>query len=232
MICAIHQPNFFPWLGYFDKIRRAGVFIFLDDVQYTKHSWTNRVRLHTGNGEGWSTIPLPQSGLLQTSIKDVPLPAGDWRKKLKNRLQMSYGKAPFFPQYRDIVFHLVDYDTAYLADFNIHAVTTIAGWFELAQSTRFLRSSAMGITESSTERLISLTKAAGCDSYLTGGGAAGYQDDALMVQAGVEVLYQNFQHPVYLQKKEAPFIPGLSVLDYLFFCGNRFPLSQVGDYSV
>ena len=45
-ICAIHQPNFFPWLGYFDKTVRADIFVLLDDVQYQKTggNWTIECR--------------------------------------------------------------------------------------------------------------------------------------------------------------------------------------------
>ena len=64
ILVAIHQPNFFPWLGYFDKIRRADFFILLDDVQYPKTgagSWSNRVKVMI-NGEGrWLTAPVDRS---------------------------------------------------------------------------------------------------------------------------------------------------------------------------
>ncbi len=63
MICAIHQPNFFPWLGYFDKISRADVFVFLDVVDYPKSgssmsSWVNRVMLKVGSQKTWVRCPV------------------------------------------------------------------------------------------------------------------------------------------------------------------------------
>ena len=36
MIVAIHQPQYLPWLGYFDKMLKADVFCYLDTVQYKK----------------------------------------------------------------------------------------------------------------------------------------------------------------------------------------------------
>ena len=35
-VVAIHQPNFLPWLGWFDKLARADVMVLLDDVQFPK----------------------------------------------------------------------------------------------------------------------------------------------------------------------------------------------------
>src|SRR3546814_3690829 len=57
MIVAIHQPNYLPWLGYFHKIARADVFVFLDDVQFSKNGYTNRVRILGDGAARWLTIP-------------------------------------------------------------------------------------------------------------------------------------------------------------------------------
>ena len=58
MIVAIHQPNYAPWLGYFAKMARADVFVFLDDVQYTKNSYINRVQIDAGGTARWLTVPV------------------------------------------------------------------------------------------------------------------------------------------------------------------------------
>ena len=62
-LVAIHQPNFLPWLGYFDKLARADVFILLDTVQFPKKagSWMNRARLLVGGEPSWITVPVVRS---------------------------------------------------------------------------------------------------------------------------------------------------------------------------
>ena len=42
---AIHQPNFFPWMGYFHKIANCNTFVYLDDVQFSGGSVTGRAKI-------------------------------------------------------------------------------------------------------------------------------------------------------------------------------------------
>ena len=57
-VVAIHQPNYLPWLGYFAKISEADEFVFLDDVQYSKNSYTNRVKVLHADKPRWLTVPV------------------------------------------------------------------------------------------------------------------------------------------------------------------------------
>jgi hypothetical protein len=54
---AILQSNYIPWKGYFDVIKKSDLFIFHDDLQYTKGDWRNRNKIKTSNGLEWLTIP-------------------------------------------------------------------------------------------------------------------------------------------------------------------------------
>ncbi|MBU2027138.1 MAG: WbqC family protein, partial [Proteobacteria bacterium] len=58
MIVAVHQPQYLPWLGYFDKIDRADVFVLLDTVQFKKNEWQNRNRIKAAAGPQWLTVPV------------------------------------------------------------------------------------------------------------------------------------------------------------------------------
>ena len=47
MILATHQPQYLPWIGYFDKLDRANVFVLLDNVQYKKNG-KNKICYYDG----------------------------------------------------------------------------------------------------------------------------------------------------------------------------------------
>jgi hypothetical protein len=95
---VINQSNYLPWKGYFDLIHDADLFIFLDNVQYTKNDWRNRNRVKGANGSHWLTIPIGV-GRTRLQIDQVPLPDGSWRKKHWKTLTQCYSHAPFFSLY-------------------------------------------------------------------------------------------------------------------------------------
>jgi hypothetical protein len=219
-IVAIHQPNFFPWLGFFDKMRRVDVFVLMNNVQFPKKggSWMNRVRLLVSGKPSWITMPVKRDyhgfrGISEMEIDDsVP-----WRKKFVATLKANYSKALFFAETMDFLEPLIFFQTSSVSEFNIHAITAIAslaGWEE-----KLVLGSSLKSEGSATALLISMTKAAGGTAYLCGGGADGYQIDSLFEQALIELLYQNFTHPAYPQCGAEEFAEGLSVIDAMMNTG-------------
>jgi hypothetical protein len=216
MLCAIHQPNFFPWLGYFDKLRRSDCFVFLDDVAYPKSgsgtgSWCNRVHINIQGRKAWFGCQIRRVHGDQI-IKDVELADG-WRDRLVKTLAINYKRAPHYQQAMRILEPLLWHDARLLADFNINAILTIAAALEIRTPT--LRSSQLATSGRATERLISICRAAGADAYMCGGGADGYQEDDAFATAGIRLEYQNFAAPDYGS------ILGGSVIDFLMHQGPR-----------
>lgn len=218
---AIHQPNFFPWLGYFDKIIRSDAFVFLDDVQIQKTgaSWSNRVKMMVAEEPRWVTAPIQRdySGLCE--VREINfLDTGFWQKKLIKTLKANYGRHPFYEETIHVLEPLVTYTDLNLSNFNIHSIITIADRLGIKRD-KFKKSSDFDIGLTSNELLVSLTKIAGGNIYLSGGGSGAYQDDELFKKNGLLVEYQSFKHPVYRQKTHKVFHGGLSIVDALMNVG-------------
>jgi hypothetical protein len=220
-IVAIHQPNFFPWLGYFDKILRAHVFILLDDVQFSKTggTWVNRVRILVNGKAAWVTIPIVRSYHGVRKINEMEInDTTAWREKLLRTVQMNYARAPFFGQVFPLLKEWLGFSSKWLCEFNLNAIYGLINILELADTEVVLQSS-LHVDAKATDLLVELIKTVDGSTYLCGGGAEGYQEDEKFAQVGLSLEYQNFNHPPYVQKGVAEFVPGLSVLDALMHCG-------------
>lgn len=221
MICVILQPSYIPWRGYFDLIARADVFVFYDDVQYTRRDWRNRNRIKTPAGLQWLTIPVFNKGV-QTQhllIKDARICWDEpWSQNHWKSIQYSYNKAPFFDRYADALAQKYESHPEYLADFTIDLSLAISDCLGI-HGTRFIRSSEVqGVSGSKTDRLISLIQAIGADHYISGPAAKDYIEEDKFEQAGIGLEYIKYQYPEYPQLYP-PYDPQVSVLDLLFMVG-------------
>ena len=93
MIVAVHQPQYLPWLGYFDKIDRADVFVLLDTVQYKKNEWQNRNRIKTAAGPQWLTVPVTYR--FPQRIGEVAVNNRErWQHKQRQAILSNYRQGP------------------------------------------------------------------------------------------------------------------------------------------
>lgn len=220
-VVAIHQPNFFPWLGYFDKLARADVFVLLDHVQFQKKggNWANRVQLLTGGDRaGWVTAPVDRSYHGTRAISDIVIDdTRPWRQKLLKTIATSYGRAAHFDEVFPVLEELIGHPSARLAELNENAIRRLAAAIGLP-TRHLVLSSSVEPAGSATDLLIELVQAVDGDAYLSGGGAEGYLEPDKFEAAGIELRMQDFQHPVYPQGR-GEFVPGLSVIDPLLHLG-------------
>jgi GNAT superfamily N-acetyltransferase len=214
---AVHQPNYMPWLGYFHKIAQADVFIFLDDAEFSKNSFTNRNRIKTSQGILWLTIPVHVT--LGQKISEVRFADDTWPTKHLKTLRSAYGKAKFFGSVFPWVESLLNRgNSGSLSEFNIRAIKDIC--LELGIDSDFRKSSEFAIQSKGDDRLIDLARKVGATSYLSGRGGANYQDPEKFVKAGLDFAYTSFSQPIYEQLWGA-YVPNLSILDMLFNLGIR-----------
>jgi WbqC-like protein family len=213
------QPGYLPWLGFFDQMRRADVFVYYDDVQYDKHGWRNRNRVKSPKGPQWLTVPVRHHGLGQPCIIDVEIDSGaPWARKHVGTLKQFYAKSPFTRHYLPELEELLTRPWTRLVDLDIAVVALLAKWFGL--NPRIYRSSEQGIAGEQSERLLRLCEHFGATRYLSGSAARDYLDVGLFKGRGVDVAWQDYRHPEYPQQY-GDFVPYLSAIDLLLNCGEE-----------
>jgi hypothetical protein len=216
---VIHQPDYLPWLGFFDRLLRADLYIALDHAQFvsgTSRSWTHRDRIKTSAGAQWLSLSVRKAPL-GTPISEIRLsPERGWRDANLNLLRESYRAAPFFGEIFPRLEALYGGSQERLADMTLQSIALLGELLDVHIETRL--STAMSPQGASNEMLVDLLSKAGASRYLSGQGARAYFQPEPFARAGIEVAWQAFRHPVYPQL-HGDFVPMLSAIDILFNCG-------------
>ncbi|MBT6053524.1 MAG: WbqC family protein [Candidatus Scalindua sp.] len=213
MIITVHQPDFVPWLGFFDRWEKSDLYIVLDDVQFIRRGWYHRDKIKTQNGIKWITVPVHKKGRYHQTIKEVKIDHHEnWRQRHLETIQMAYKKAPNF----DIVYgrlsEIYNRDHDLLINFNMTLLRLCSKM--LGMNTPVVFASEFNVKSTGSRRLVDLVKSVEGKEYLTGSGSKDYLDEELFKQAGINVCWQKFEHPVY-KHLHGDFEKKLSVLDFL-----------------
>jgi hypothetical protein len=220
MIVTMHQPNFLPWAGFFYKMSKADLFVYADDLGFSRGSYTQRVKIKSRTGPRWLTLPLVHTGSVSEPILQVRIGGwNDWRERVLGPLKGNYLHYPHYKPYGEKIAEIIMTAPDNLAEFNIQLIAYLAEAVGITTPT--VRSSTLGVppTPSATDWIITVAKKVGADVFLSGFGGANYQDEPAYAKAGIRLLYTDFQHPVYPQKEGGGFFPGLSIVDLVFNCG-------------
>ncbi|HKI81196.1 MAG TPA: WbqC family protein, partial [Pseudodesulfovibrio sp.] len=167
MVVTIHQPDFIPWLGFFDRWSRSDVYVVLDTVQFIRRGWHHRDRIKTPNGPRWLTVPVAKKGRFEQRIADTLIDeSSNWRAKHLSTLRAAYvrtsGFAGLFPEVEAIY----GMNHRRLMDHNREFLELIAG--RLGITAPIVLASDLGVAGSRSELLAGLVEAVGGDVYLTG----------------------------------------------------------------
>ncbi len=220
VVCA-HQPDFLPWLGFFQRFRQCDLFVVLDDVQFLRRGWHHRDKIKTASGVQWLTVPVVKRGRYEQTIADVEIDNDTpWVRKHLGTLRAAYGKTAYFDAHFEAITAIYEKNHRHLIDLNMDFIGYLCSVFGVAPEVRM--SSTLGTSATSTQRLVEIVTAVGGTKYLSGLGARDYLEEDAFRDAGLGVQWQAFEHPVYAQQFGA-FEPGLSAIDALFNVGPGCP---------
>ena len=208
----------FPWVGLFEQMRFADVWVHYDDVQLSRSSFTRRVQIKTSNGPEWLTIPL--SGFHRgQSIREVRVAEGEWRAEHLALLGRAYANAPHASEMLRVANDAYSVALDSLADVTIRSMETIRQYFGLAPQTEFVRASELGVGGAGSDRILEFVRRLGGDVYVTGHGAKNYLEHDRFEAAGISVRYLNYALRPY-QQLHGAFTPFVSSLDLIANVGE------------
>jgi hypothetical protein len=226
MKAAIIQSNYLPWKGYFDIIHDVDIFVFLDDVQYTRGDWRNRNKVKTSHGVKWITVPV--SGGIHQRICDAKIDYSqdlrkkrNWRVEHANTIRESYESAPFFESYEKELFDVYTQQFITISELNTYFIKKISRLLNI--ETRFIFSTDLDPQGIKEDRVIDICHKIGADTYISGPAARNYADDNKFKSEKIELRYKEYSgYPPYPQLW-GEFEHAVSIIDLLFNCGEKSP---------
>ncbi|MGN6183024.1 MAG: WbqC family protein [Thermoanaerobaculia bacterium] len=226
MIACVHQPNFLPWLGFFAKIAASDIYIAMDNVQFPRNSWVNRVRIGGNSPSAWFTVPTRHAGKLGLRIDEVEINwETDWTRKHLATLRQRYTRSPWTAEVLNPIEQIIATRYRLLADQNLELIRFV---LQLCRIDRkIVRGSAVSGEGANSTLIVSLCKSVGATSYLAGQGAANYEDLSVYAANGIAYHKTTFVHPTYPQRG-GEFEPGLSIIDALLNVGPERTSELVG----
>jgi hypothetical protein len=212
------QSNYLPWRGYFDLISEVDEFVLYDVVQFTKNDWRNRNRIKTPQGPQWLSIPSGPN--ISRSINEVEI-AIPWRQKHWKSLELSYRRSSYFNEVSSWLkpLYLGSSDTN-LSKINTSFIQAINTYFSL--NTRITKSEDYVLEGDRSRRLVNICLQADASVYVSAPAARTYLDESLFAREGISVEWFEYEKFAQYPQQWGAFIPNLSVIDFMFNCGEDF----------
>lgn len=224
MKVAIHQPHYFPWIGYFDKMAKVEKFVLLDNVQLEKSSQMLRNKVISKDGKvKYITIPGEKTDFLNRKYKDIQTKdVKEWTNKQYRTLKDYYLMAPYRDETLDWLGDFFENQYKTICEWTCTSIELICDFLGISTEIIMQSNFEMNGQSKKSNLVLDLCKKIGADVYLSGkGGSVEYLDRDAFENAGIKLEFQEFMHPMYEQINSQEFVSGISILDLYFNVGIK-----------
>ncbi len=222
MRAAIHQPHYFPWLGYFAKMAVSDKFILLDCVQFEKGSQMIRNQVVDSKGnKRFITIMGDTKGYLDKEYRDIQTKDIEvWTKKQLDALSDYYRYAPYKNEILVLLKGFFEHDHNTICKWTCESIFLVRELLEIQTDIIFQSDIQYDADQRKSDLILALCQSLKIDTYVSGmGGSVKYLNQEAFAEKGVKIEFFVYEHPAYKQCHYNEFKSGLSCLDILFNCG-------------
>ena len=217
MRLALMQPYFFPYIGYFQLMAAADLFVVFDDVQYIKRGWVNRNRILVNASPQWITMPVVAASHRLTIVERYYTSPKRSAAELAARISSAYKHAPFLRETMALIEECLAFDDPNVAKFNTNLLTCVARRMSIRTpfkcSSEIAKDSAVVGAES---RVIDMCARLGATTYINLIGGRALYTSARFAEHGIDLRFLHSDAKPYPQRG-GEFVPSLSVIDVLMF---------------
>jgi hypothetical protein len=214
MKCAIMQPTYFPWSGYFNLISKSEAFVFLNDAQYSKGSWHNRNIIIVNNNKYTLTVPTIKSPLTTSIVNKLVDNSINWQKKQAKMIMQAYAKHPFVEDLHLLIDFFEKLNFQNLSELNTAIIKFISK--KLNIKTNFLYSNDLNLIDKRTTKILEILNRINATVYLSPEGSRKYlKEDRFEELTDIKLLFNDYQSIKYYQKNQIKFIKNLSIIDVI-----------------
>lgn len=225
-ICAIMQPTYLPWSGYFGLMAAVDTFVLLDDVQFERRSWQSRNRILLQGKDHYLTVPVKKAPR-ETPIREIEIhPEQDWQANHLQVLTHAYGRHPYGKPVLDLIAGVFAEAHTHLAGLNQALIAALAS--HIGVSTPIVRASDLACGGQRSDHLAEICRAVECPSYLSPAGSREYMtEDKFEERHGICASFQNFEPAPYEQIGAEDFVSHLSIVDVIAHKGPEFARAYI-----
>ena len=215
MKLAIMQPYFLPYIGYFQLIKAADVFVLYDNIKYTKKGWINRNRMLQNGSDVMFSLPLKKdSDSLDVVQREL---AADFnRDKLLNQFRGAYQKAPYFHQTMLLIEDIIRFEDTNLFANLYNSIVQICNYLGIKTNIRISSTINIDHTLQGQDKVLALCQATDAKAYLNTIGGIELYSKKIFQDKGIELKFIKSK-PFEYKQFDKPFVPWLSILDVLMF---------------
>lgn len=216
MKVAIHQPNFMPWIGFFEKINSVDKFVVLDHVQASRgKSWINRNKIEFNQEVRWLTLPIRKINF--QSIREVNINYdSDFIKSHLGMMKQEYAKYENFEFFFDFFQNLYHQKELSLVDFNLQIIRffcqQLAIQTEFISSTEIVQSNPYIADLRGNDLVLELCKVLGVETYISGTGCTDFIQPKSFEANQIKFLFQKFNSEKFTSSQG----DNLSIVDFAF----------------
>ena len=215
---AIMQPYLFPYIGYFQLIHAADIFVSADDVQWIKRGWINRNRILENGKDAMITLPVEKGGS-RRKINERCFCENfvDEKERMLRKIENAYRRAPQFAAVMPVIAKVLSQDQERVSEFLFSSLQICCAY--LGIDTKLLQASGIEKDESLRldGRVMEVCSRVGGTRYINPiGGVELYRRD-VFAEKGLDLNFLQTKPITYAQGGAAEFVPSLSIIDVMMF---------------